>query len=134
MSIYTFTNDEFQKIHTKLSEAFNTEVIGVDFGLTTIYSIPKNYYKKEFHPMFGQTHSEESKKRMSESQKKSNKHSTRGKKRPEFSKRMIGQNNPMFGTVSPFSGKKHPLATCPHCGKIGGAPQMKQWHFDNCKS
>lgn len=25
--------------------------------------------------------------------------------------------------------------TCewPHCGKEGGAPQMKQWHFDNCK-
>ena len=23
--------------------------------------------------------------------------------------------------------------TCPHCGKEGGIPQMKQWHFDNCK-
>lgn len=22
---------------------------------------------------------------------------------------------------------------CPHCHKIGGKPQMKQWHFDNCK-
>ena len=22
---------------------------------------------------------------------------------------------------------------CPHCFKIGGFPQMKQWHFDNCK-
>ena len=22
---------------------------------------------------------------------------------------------------------------CPHCGKIGGEPQMIQWHFDNCK-
>lgn len=23
---------------------------------------------------------------------------------------------------------------CPHCGKIGGEPQMKQWHFANCKT
>ena len=23
---------------------------------------------------------------------------------------------------------------CPHCNKEGGAPQMKRWHFDNCKS
>lgn len=26
-----------------------------------------------------------------------------------------------------------PKIECPHCGKIGGYPQMKQWHFDNCK-
>ena len=23
--------------------------------------------------------------------------------------------------------------TCPHCNKIGPGPQMKQWHFANCK-
>ena len=22
--------------------------------------------------------------------------------------------------------------TCPHCGKTGGKPAMKRWHFDNC--
>ena len=26
-----------------------------------------------------------------------------------------------------------PKVTCPHCGKLGGYPQMKQYHFDNCK-
>ena len=26
-----------------------------------------------------------------------------------------------------------PKIECPHCHKIGGLPQMKQWHFDNCK-
>jgi hypothetical protein len=29
--------------------------------------------------------------------------------------------------------KPKPLIVCPHCGKEGGAPQMKQWHFNNCK-
>lgn len=24
--------------------------------------------------------------------------------------------------------------TCPHCGKIGGGPNMKRYHLDNCKS
>lgn len=31
-------------------------------------------------------------------------------------------------------GKSKPKLTCPHCGASGGAPQMKQWHFDKCKS
>lgn len=26
------------------------------------------------------------------------------------------------------------LVECPHCNKTGGLPQMKQWHFANCKS
>lgn len=30
-------------------------------------------------------------------------------------------------------GKPKPKLICPHCGKEGGAPTMKQWHFDNCK-
>lgn len=31
------------------------------------------------------------------------------------------------------SGRKASIIECPHCGKTGGAPAMKQWHFDNCK-
>lgn len=27
-----------------------------------------------------------------------------------------------------------PKITCPICGKTGGEPSMKRWHFDNCKS
>jgi hypothetical protein len=32
-----------------------------------------------------------------------------------------------------LTGKQKPVILCPHCGKSGGAPQMKQWHFDKCK-
>lgn len=28
---------------------------------------------------------------------------------------------------------KAKIIKCPHCGKEGGAPAMKQWHFNNCK-
>lgn len=30
-------------------------------------------------------------------------------------------------------GKPQQKIECPHCNKIGGFPQMKQWHFDKCK-
>jgi hypothetical protein len=31
-------------------------------------------------------------------------------------------------------GVKKKTLICPHCNKIGGAPQMAQWHFENCKN
>lgn len=26
------------------------------------------------------------------------------------------------------------VVKCPHCDKVGGKPQMIQWHFNNCKN
>jgi|TARA_B110000879_G_scaffold52054_1_gene73923 hypothetical protein len=37
-------------------------------------------------------------------------------------------------TSKAMSGIAKPKVKCPHCGKEGGAPQMRQWHFDNCKN
>lgn len=31
-------------------------------------------------------------------------------------------------------GKIKEKIQCPNCNKIGGLPQMKQWHFNNCKN
>jgi hypothetical protein len=31
------------------------------------------------------------------------------------------------------TGVKKKTIECPHCGLVGGAPQMHQWHFNNCK-
>lgn len=31
-------------------------------------------------------------------------------------------------------GRIHTTVTCPYCGKSGGKPSMKQWHFTNCKN
>lgn len=30
-------------------------------------------------------------------------------------------------------GKAKPIIQCPHCGKVGGVPVMKRFHFDYCK-
>lgn len=32
-----------------------------------------------------------------------------------------------------YSNEKKPTIECPNCGKIGGAPVMKRYHFENCK-
>ena len=37
------------------------------------------------------------------------------------------------GGTSIYKGVPRQRATCIHCGKEGGAPQIKQWHDDNCR-
>lgn len=32
------------------------------------------------------------------------------------------------------TGFVHQTVECPHCGKSGGAPSMKRWHFDRCRA
>jgi hypothetical protein len=79
------------------------------------------------------------------------------------SKKVSGENNPMFGRTGkdapcygrtgklhPMFGKNHtaesiefikqnadkspkPLVECPHCKMIGGKPVMSRYHFDKCK-
>ena len=77
--------------------------------------------------------SQKSKNKMSLAQLNTNNHSTRGKKRPEYSLKMSGKNNPMFGIVSPMKNKKHKIVVCPKCKKTGGGGAMSRFHFDNCK-
>lgn len=32
-----------------------------------------------------------------------------------------------------FAAKNRPILICPYCNKSGSSPQMKRWHFENCK-
>jgi NUMOD3 motif len=59
----------------------------------------------------------------------------------KISKALTGRKR-NYSVVSPESnlkrskamiGRAKPKIQCPHCGKEGGEPQMKQWHFNNCK-
>lgn len=51
--------------------------------------------------------------------------SRRGLKQPKIAAAKLGK-------ISPILGYKYPIIFCPHCGKEG-KPQMKRYHFDNCK-
>lgn len=69
----------------------------------------------------GKKHSEKTKALMSQTRK--------GRKRP-WSITSLESNEKRSQTMR---GITKPVLKCPHCGKEGGAPQMKQWHFNNCK-
>jgi len=71
----------------------------------------------------GKTDSDETKKKKSEAQK--------GRKITWDLKATTPEANEKRSKS--LTGKQKPVIMCPHCGKSGGAPQMKQWHFDNCK-
>lgn len=52
-----------------------------------------------------------------------------------------GKNHPAYGRrgeLSPIFGRPRDdlreTVQCPHCAKRGNIPNMKRWHFDNCKS
>lgn len=45
-----------------------------------------------------------------------------GKKRTEKSKKLMSEK-----------AKNREHIKCPHCGMSGATPQMKRWHFENCK-
>jgi len=84
--------------------------------------------------------SDETRRRMSES--------LRGEKNPNFGKTATAEQLEAASALrrniprSPTACAKHsatikgipkPKLTCPHCGLTGGTPQMKRYHFDNCK-
>jgi len=93
--------------------------------------------------MFGFKFSNESKDKMSKAQKN---------KKPitEETRERMRKASQSRDTFAHLRGKKHSDKTkqkmsesmkgvkkitkeCPYCGLIGGAPQMAQWHFNNCK-
>ena len=70
----------------------------------------------------------------------------KGKGIPLSEERKQNLRKPRINSVNPLSlqhrqniskskiGKPKEKLQCPHCKKIGGSPQMKQWHFENCSS
>lgn len=89
----------------------------------------------------GQKHTDDTKRRMSESQKqipKSDAHkkalSSAAKKRYE-----VSSNHPMFGRVgkdNPKFGKHYgsfKKEECPNCKKLVALNNIKRYHYENCK-
>lgn len=111
MSIYTYTNEEFQEIHKKLCEAFNADIPYVDFGITTIHSVPRNSapvsLPGELNPFYGKTHSPELKQKLSELRKNKCYEEIYGiDKATEIRKH---QSESRIGSGNSFYGRKHSL-------------------------
>jgi len=74
--------------------------------------------------MFGKKMGKESSEKKSASLVGKNKNRKLGPQTPEWIEKRVGHRRNI----------PQEKAQCPHCGKEGGAPQMKQWHFENCKT
>lgn len=86
----------------------------------------------------GRKHTEEAKEKIREARKKQNSSGWNWSEesRKAKSEAMAGNTQSKESNAKrskTMSGIAKPKVKCPHCGKEGGAPQMRQWHFDNCK-
>lgn len=81
---------------------------------------------------YGKTHSEETKEKISNNQTYKSEEF-----RNKCRDRMLGtklSDETKKKQSEALKGIPKPKIECPHCGKIGGVPQMKRHHFDNCKT
>jgi hypothetical protein len=124
--------------------AYRKKRLGFKHNDETIKRISEKR-KKQGNCWQGRTHSEETKKQMSDSAKNRNmtedtiakrnkkmSESALGVKKTEshrenIKKAKLGEKNPMYG-------KKAKQITCPHCQKTIGVNMAARYHFDKCKS
>lgn len=139
-------------------KAFRKHIVEINTGRTYTEEQKKKYSLSKMgdkNHMFGKLHSEEHKAYLSEINK-GEKNSFFGKKHTEESrkkmsdakKQVSGKNHPRFGIPHSEETKKklsdanrgkprvtpHEIVKCTHCQKEGIKPNMKRWHFDNCKN
>jgi hypothetical protein len=87
----------------------------------------------------GRPHTNETKEKMSASRKKwleTNSFSHSDETKHKLSQSHSGKtlSDEHKNNIRNKMSKEHkPKVICPHCSKVGGKPQMIQWHFDNCK-
>jgi len=112
----------------------------------------------KLHPMFGKKHTAETKEKMrlakigtTQTKEHKQKRLESSKKHPNFGKHMLGKKhtaetrekmslaskgitkNPEHIKNMQVHANNTTKITCPHCDKTGQLPNMKRWHFDNCK-
>jgi len=86
----------------------------------------------ENNHFYGKTHTPEARKKISDSKKL-----LVGDKHPHFGKDLMKQETKeRFSKMYKDKPRlvPHEIVECPHCKKQGIKPNMKRWHFDNCKN
>jgi hypothetical protein len=90
---------------------------------------------RENNPMFNPEVVEKVSKKTSETIKKLHAEGKYRHLKPMLRENWLGDKNPMRNPeISQKLKKPKPKVECPHCGKIGGLPVMRRYHFDECKN
>ena len=119
--------------------------IGNTYGCFTRSKETKDKMSLSFK---GRKYSDEHNRRVSESRKgtiateetrKKMSDARRGVPRPKsfvdkMSKLMSGENNPMYGKLSPRKGVKDEQFICEHCGTAANKGNFNRWHGDRCRN
>ena len=127
---YNSYNYEFLKLNLTTSDEAKLK-ISIALTGRKLTEEHKRKLKLNNKGMRGKTHSEETKKLMSVA--KSNMSLETKKKMSDAHLGCLASNESKLKMSIAHKGKSKPKVQCPHCDKIGGLPQMKQWHFDRCK-
>jgi hypothetical protein len=106
-------SSEFEKLRIKFSKVMSERRKNFKHSTETIEKLRVASLGKKF--------TEESKEKMSESQKKR----WTEEERTKQSKRLNGKKKASYNAK---------IVVCPYCDKEGKGPNMKRYHFDNCKS
>ena len=91
----------------------------------------------ELNNMFGKSHSKETRDKISK-KRKGWKAPQELKDRLSKQRKGVNKSEPHIKALSeamssnPNNVFNHNV-TCPHCGRVGQKPNMKRWHFENCR-
>jgi hypothetical protein len=142
------TVEEHYSIHLQQKDYYAAFIIGqrLNRSIEELDEIKKqmSLAKKGKPSSFtGKKHSEESKRKMSESAKRRGIPEERQKrmaiartgiKRGPFSDEHRARLSASHkGRSNKYKGHCYGTTTCPYCNKTGGVPGMKKHHFNNCK-
>lgn len=150
-NIYTLSEDLIQEQTFHLDDSEWELVEGIDFVSHTQSELMQG----SNNPFFGLKHSEKTKKHLSEKfkgrspwntgKKLSDEHkakvskSCKGRIVNEESKKKLSaalkgrELSDDWKEKLSVAAKNRLKVKCPHCDKEGDTPNMKRWHFDNCK-
>jgi len=131
--------DEHIKIHKEqkdwASVAFLKQMKGIfETGWTHSDETKKKlseYAKLGITGMKGKTHSSETKIKMSEA--KIGIIASDETKQKQRESKLKNPTKYWLGKCRKGMKQNHPTHQCPHCGKIGKGTAMFKWHFDNCR-
>ena len=159
----TITQKQFDELNKSLSGIFEVEYVHIEAGETHLECVNSGFggktigttgYKfteeqrnnisislKGKFIRFGKKHSEETKRKISESKKgiklseetkKKMSLSQSGRKlKPETIEKILQKRK---GKPAGMKGKKKQTTTCPHCNLVGAKSSLKGYHFEKCKN
>lgn len=138
--MYTKESETVDKEFVSRKDTYNLMTGGLG-GRTVSEESRKRRSKSmlgEKHPMHGKNLSDDHKRKLSESTKgrvhsKESIRKTLETKRSRVYPVVVHSVETRRKKSEALKGKPLPIVECSNCGKSGGLPQMKRWHFDNCK-